>query len=175
MAKIESVFTDKAPKPLPQFSQAVKFNGMVYCSGNIGIDPQTSATVEGTVKDRTVSTCSAACLQYAHHELTTTSVQRQALKNLQAVLEQAGSSINNVVKVNVFITTMDHFAAMNEAYDEFFVSDPKPVGGPLLSSPTTTTHTQTDRRVQCRTCVAVKQLPFNTDVEIECTAYVEQS
>lgn len=54
MSKIEAVFTEKAPKPLPQFSQAVKFNGLVYCSGNIGIDPQTFKTVEGTVKDRTV-------------------------------------------------------------------------------------------------------------------------
>ncbi len=50
--KIEAVFTAKAPKPLPQFSQAVKFNGMVYCSGNIGLDPETGAQVEGTVTDR---------------------------------------------------------------------------------------------------------------------------
>jgi 2-iminobutanoate/2-iminopropanoate deaminase len=53
--KIEAVFTTKAPKPLPQFSQAVKYNGMVYCSGNIGIDPETSKLVEGTITDRTVS------------------------------------------------------------------------------------------------------------------------
>ncbi|ROW07263.1 hypothetical protein VMCG_03893 [Cytospora schulzeri] len=128
MSKAEAVLTENAPKPLPQFSQAVKYNGMVYCSGNIGIDPKTSKAVEGTVKDRT----------------------RQALKNIQAVLEEAGSSLSNVVKVNVFITTMDNFATMNEAYDEFFTSSPKP----------------------CRTCVAVKQLPFDTDVEIECTAYL---
>ncbi|KAF3763667.1 putative brt1 protein [Cryphonectria parasitica EP155] len=126
MGKIESVHTNAAPQPLPQFSQAVKYNGMVYCSGNIGLDPATKQIVEGTVKDRA----------------------RQALKNLQSVLEEAGSGLRNVVKVNVFITTMDDFATMNEAYDEFFTSDPKP----------------------CRTCVAVKQLPFNTDVEIECTA-----
>lgn len=54
MSKIQSVFTEKAPKPLPQFSQAVKFNGMVYCSGNIGIDPKTAQLVDGTVKDRAV-------------------------------------------------------------------------------------------------------------------------
>lgn len=54
MSKIESVLTDKAPKPLPQFSQAIKYNGLVYCSGNIGLDPKTSIAVEGTVKDRTV-------------------------------------------------------------------------------------------------------------------------
>lgn len=56
-----------------------------------------------------------------------TGMQRQALKNLQAVLEEAGSSLQNVLKVNVFITTMDDFAAMNEAYDEFFTGDTKPV------------------------------------------------
>ncbi len=54
MAKFEAVYTDKAPKPLPQFSQAVKHNGMVYCSGNIAIDPDTGLKVEGTVKDRAV-------------------------------------------------------------------------------------------------------------------------
>jgi enamine deaminase RidA (YjgF/YER057c/UK114 family) len=55
MSKAEAVLTEKAPKPLPQFSQAIKYNGMVYCSGNIGVDPTTSKFVEGTVKDRTVS------------------------------------------------------------------------------------------------------------------------
>lgn len=50
----ELVFTDKAPKPLPQFSQAVKYNGMVYCSGNIGIEPKTWTLVQGTITDRTV-------------------------------------------------------------------------------------------------------------------------
>lgn len=54
-------------------------------------------------------------------------LQRQALSNLKAVLEAAGSDLKNVLKVNVFITTMDDFATMNEAYDEFFTFDPKPV------------------------------------------------
>lgn len=53
--------------------------------------------------------------------------QRQTLTNLQAVLEAAGSDLAHVLKVNVFITTMDDFAPMNEAYDEFFTQDPKPV------------------------------------------------
>lgn len=76
--------------------------------------------------------------------------------------------MRNVVKVNVFITTMDDFAAMNEAYDEFFVGDQKPVSLPKNIE----TGSCAKRSPQCRTCVAVKQLPFNTDVEIECTAYV---
>ncbi|KAL2151339.1 hypothetical protein VTH82DRAFT_6437 [Thermothelomyces myriococcoides] len=127
MAPQVAVLTDKAPKPIPQLSQAVKYNGMVYCSGSLGVDPETSKFVEGSVKERT----------------------RQALKNLSAVLEAAGSSLKNVVKMNVFLTDMSNFAAMNQVYDEFFVWEPKP----------------------CRTCVAVHQLPFNSDVEIECTAF----
>ncbi|ORY58877.1 Endoribonuclease L-PSP/chorismate mutase-like protein [Pseudomassariella vexata] len=128
MAPISAVWTSKSPKPLPQFSQAVKFNGMVYCSGNIGLDPATSKLVDGGVKEQT----------------------RQALKNLSAVLAEAGSGISNVIKVNVFLTTMDNFAAMNEAYDEFFNTETKP----------------------CRTCVAVYQLPFGALVEIECTGFL---
>ncbi|KAJ4292990.1 hypothetical protein N0V88_005654 [Collariella sp. IMI 366227] len=127
MAPHTAVLTGNAPKPIPQLSQAVKYNGMVYCSGSLGVDPKTRQFVEGSVKDRT----------------------RQALKNLTAVLAAAGSSIENVVKVNVFLTDMSNFAAMNEVYDEFFVSEPRP----------------------CRTCVAVHQLPMNSDVEIELTAF----
>lgn len=52
---MEAVLTGSAPKPLPQFSQAIKYNDLVYCSGSIGMDPKTSRIVEGTVKDRTVS------------------------------------------------------------------------------------------------------------------------
>lgn len=54
MAPPTAVLTAKAPKPIPQLSQAVKYNGMVYCSGSLGVDPETSKFVEGTVKDRTV-------------------------------------------------------------------------------------------------------------------------
>lgn len=63
MSKIESVLTDKAPKPLPQFSQAIKYNGLVFCSGNIGLDPATSVAIEGTVKDRTVCQLGIVCDQ----------------------------------------------------------------------------------------------------------------
>lgn len=69
--------------------------------------------------------------------------------NLQAVLEAAGTSIDNVVKVNIFLTKMENFAAINKVYAEFFHKDPKPA----------------------RTCVAVHELPLGTDVEIECTAH----
>ncbi|KAH7403168.1 Endoribonuclease L-PSP/chorismate mutase-like protein [Cadophora sp. MPI-SDFR-AT-0126] len=128
MAAKTAVVTDKAPPPLPFFSQAIKCNGMVYCSGSIGMDPVEMKLVEGGVERRT----------------------EQALANLSAVLTAAGSSIDNVVKVNVFLTDMKDFSAMNEVYAKVFSKDPKPV----------------------RTCVAVHQLPLGTDVEIELTAHL---
>jgi reactive intermediate/imine deaminase len=76
--------------------------------------------------------------------------QAQALTNLSEVLKAAGSSIDNVVKVNIFLTNMENFAAMNKVYDGFFSKEPKPV----------------------RTCVAVFQLPLGTDVEIELSAHL---
>ncbi|EGD90797.2 hypothetical protein H112_01376 [Trichophyton rubrum D6] len=123
-----AVLTTKAPAPLPVLSQAIVHNGMIYCSGSIGMDPRTNKLVSGGVAERT----------------------HQALRNLSAVLEAGGSSLKNVVKTNVFISTMDDFAEMNKVYQSYFKDEPKP----------------------CRTCVAVKQLPLDTDVEIECIAYL---
>ncbi|KID92780.1 Endoribonuclease L-PSP [Metarhizium guizhouense ARSEF 977] len=126
MASKVAVSTDKAPKPLPGiYSQAIKANGMVFVSGAIALDAETGKLIDGDVQAHT----------------------HQCIKNLSAVLEAAGSSIEKVVKVNVFLANMDDFAKMNEVYTTYW-GDVKP----------------------CRTCVAVKTLPFNTDVEIECTA-----
>lgn len=131
MSPIEAVFTKNAPPPMPFFSQAIKCQGMVYCSGSIGMNPESNKLVEGSIGDRAA----------------------QALKNLSAVLDAAGSSIDNVVKVNVFLTNMADFAAMNKVYDSVFHKEPKP----------------------CRTCVAVHQLPLGTDVEIELTAHMNRT
>ncbi|RSM03718.1 hypothetical protein CDV31_010337 [Fusarium ambrosium] len=129
--KIEAVSTEEAPSPFPQFSQAIKYNGLVFCSGNIGLIPGTDLKlVEGTVKDRA----------------------RQTLRNIDAILKAAGSSLHNVIKVNIYITDMQNFGLINEAYDEFFKWSPKPA----------------------RTCVAVHQLPLGTDVEMECTAFLNE-
>ncbi|KKY27828.1 putative l-psp endoribonuclease family protein [Diplodia seriata] len=101
----DAVYTSGAPKPPPFLSQAIKDGGRVYCSGQVGMNPQTGKMVEGTVQDRT----------------------RQVLQNLAAVLEAAGSDLSSVIKVNIFLTDMGDFAAMNDVYDAFF-SEPKPVG-----------------------------------------------
>ncbi|KAK5994848.1 RutC family protein [Cladobotryum mycophilum] len=114
---------------LPQYSQAVKYNGVVYCSGDIGAVPGTEWEIaKGSTKDRA----------------------RQALQNLSTVLEAAGSQLENVFKITIYITTMENFALVNEAYDEFFTWERKPA----------------------RCCVAVFELPLGTDVEIECSAYL---
>ncbi|KAK0509164.1 hypothetical protein JMJ35_008535 [Cladonia borealis] len=130
------VHTDKAPPPLPVYSQAIICQGMVYCSGQIAMDPETKTIVEGGISDRTAS--------HSIYEAT-----MQCIRNLSAVLEEAGSSLHNVVRVGVFLTDMSNFAAMNKVYETMF-KDPKP----------------------CRTCVAVKELPMRTDVEIECIAHL---
>ncbi|GAM43675.1 L-PSP endoribonuclease family protein [Talaromyces pinophilus] len=126
MATKTPVLTEKAPKPLPGiYSQAIIANGVVYCSGAVAMDAETGKLVDGDVKAHT----------------------HQCIKNLTHVLEAAGSSIDKVVKVNVFLDNMDNFADMNSVYTQYW-GDVKP----------------------CRTCVAVKTLPLNTDVEIECIA-----
>ncbi|KAJ3481187.1 hypothetical protein NLG97_g7887 [Lecanicillium saksenae] len=122
----EAVLTDKAPKPLPGiYSQAIKANGMVFVSGAVPMDPETMQLIPGDIQAHT----------------------HQCIKNLKAILEAAGTTLEKVVKVNVFLASMDDFAKMNEIYMTYW-GDVKP----------------------CRTCVAVKTLPLNTDVEIECTA-----
>ncbi|KAL4812662.1 Endoribonuclease L-PSP/chorismate mutase-like protein [Aspergillus spinulosporus] len=126
MSKIP-IRTNNAPAPAPFLSQATVVGNIVFCSGQLGIDPKTGKMVEGTVKDRT----------------------RQIIKNLSAVLEASGSSLADVAKVNVFLADMKDFKDMNEVYMEGF-PEPRPA----------------------RTCVCVKTLPMNSDVEIECSAVV---
>ncbi|KAH7153595.1 Endoribonuclease L-PSP/chorismate mutase-like protein [Dactylonectria macrodidyma] len=123
-----SVLSKDAPAPSPLMSQAVTYNGIVYCSGSLGIDPSTGKFAEGTVTDRTA----------------------QALKNLEAVLKAAGSSLENVLKVNIFLSSIDYYGGVNDAYAKFFTQEVKP----------------------CRTCVIVAELPLGAEVEIEATAYL---
>ncbi|KAH6989857.1 Endoribonuclease L-PSP/chorismate mutase-like protein [Ilyonectria destructans] len=125
------VRTDGAPAPKPFLSQGVTLGTIVYVSGSLGVNPSTGKMVEGTITDRTI----------------------QALKNISNILKAAGTSMANLVKVNIFITDMKDFGAMNEGYL-------KEVHGGVMP---------------VRTCVAVKQLPFDSDVEIEATAYLPSS
>lgn len=99
----EIISTDKAPGAIGPYSQAIKTGGMVYCSGQIPIDPATGEFVSNDVVEQT----------------------EQVLKNLTAVLEAAGTGLGNVVKTTVFLADMGDFAAMNEVYGRYF-SENKP-------------------------------------------------
>lgn len=95
---MEIVSTDKAPGAIGPYSQAVKAGNMVFCSGQIPIDPSTGEFVPGGVVEQA----------------------EQVLKNLTAVLEAAGSGLDMVVKTTVFLADMGDFAAMNEVYARYF-------------------------------------------------------
>jgi len=99
----ETISTDKAPGAIGPYSQAIKVGDLVFCSGQIPIDPVTGEFVSQDVAEQT----------------------KQVLKNLSAVLEAAGSSLGKVVKTTVFLADMGDFAAMNDVYAEFF-SENKP-------------------------------------------------
>ncbi len=122
------VQTDKAPSAIGPYSQAVIANGMVYTSGQIALTPE-GVMLEDDVVIQT----------------------KQVLKNLQAVLEEAGSSMSKVVKTTIFIASMDDFAVINEIYEDAFGSH-KP----------------------SRATVAVKTLPKNALVEIDAVALVNK-
>ena len=90
--------TEHAPAAIGPYSQAIKAGGIVFASGQIPIDPKTGEFVQGGIGEQT----------------------ERVLKNLAAVLEAAGSSLNQVVKTTVFLADMKDFAAMNEVYGRFF-------------------------------------------------------
>lgn len=116
-----AVLSKNAPAPSQLMSQAVIYNGTVYCSGSLGIDPTTGKVVEGGPYERTVRA------QTIKKDRNLTQSQVQAIWNLGAVLEAAGSDLSKVIKVNIFLSSMDYYADVNQAYGESFTSDPKPV------------------------------------------------
>jgi 2-iminobutanoate/2-iminopropanoate deaminase len=120
-----AVSTEKAPKAIGPYSQGIRAGEFVFCAGQAGLDPATGKLVEGGIEAET----------------------RRVLQNLSAVLEQAGTSLKNVVKTTVFLTDMDEFKAMNAIYAEFFPGVPP-----------------------ARSTVQVSRLPAGARVEIEAIA-----
>ena len=121
----EIIATNKAPSAIGPYSQGIKANGFVFTSGQIPLDPATGAFPEG-IKAQT----------------------RQSLLNVKEILEQAGTSIDKVIKTTVFLSDMNNFAAMNEVYAEIFGSSNHP----------------------SRSAVQVARLPKDALVEIEVIA-----
>ncbi|OHW62518.1 2-iminobutanoate/2-iminopropanoate deaminase [Andreesenia angusta] len=122
---LQAVATKKAPGAIGPYSQAIKISNMIYTSGQLGMDPETGEILSGDIKVET----------------------KRALDNLVAILEEAGTSLDKVVKTTVFVKDMNDFAMVNEVYGEYF-SDHKPA----------------------RSCVEVARLPKDGNVEIEAIA-----
>jgi len=125
---LEKVSTKKAPAAVGPYSQAMKAGDFVYVSGQLPMNPETGEMVTGSIKDQT----------------------RQSLENAKAILKEAGTSLENVVKTTVFLQNMNDFADMNGVYAEFF-TDHKPA----------------------RAAVEVAKLPLGADVEIQMVAYLK--
>lgn len=119
------ISTSKAPAAIGPYSQAIQVGNLVFASGQIPIDPATGSFVAGGVKEQA----------------------RQSLTNVKAILEEAGLTLDNVVKTTVFLADMNDFADVNAVYAEFF-AEPYPA----------------------RSAVAVKTLPKGALVEIEVIA-----
>lgn len=99
----EVVSTEMAPKAIGPYEQGIKFNGFLFTSGQIALDPATGKLIEGDVSAQT----------------------RRVLENLKAVLEAGGSSLDHVIKATVYLTDLNTFAQMNEVYAEY-LGDIKP-------------------------------------------------
>jgi len=124
---IEAVITSAAPAPVGPYNQAVKAGGVLYCSGQIALDPASGAMVgDGDVEAET----------------------RQVLANLQAVLQEAGCTPQQVVRTTVFLADLADFAKVNALYAEVFGAGVSPA----------------------RACVEVAALPKGARVEIDCIA-----
>lgn len=96
------IHTDSAPKAIGPYSQAVRVGELLFCSGQIPLDPATMNIIEGDIETQT----------------------RRVLQNLSAVVEAAGTSLSRVVKTTVFMQDLSEFARMNTVYAEFFTSTP---------------------------------------------------
>lgn len=124
------VYTEKAPKPIGPYSQAIIFGDFIFTSGQIPLDPKTNQIVQGDIKEQT----------------------RQVLENLKAVLEEAGATFDDVVKVTIYMKDLGEFAQMNEVYSQYFKNSPP-----------------------ARTTVEVSRLPRDVKIEIDLIAVKKQA
>ncbi len=123
---MKEIQTKSAPEAIGPYSQAIAVDGFVFCSGQIPLVPESGTVVEGGIEEQT----------------------RQGLKNLQAVLREAGMGLENVVKTEVYLSDMENFSAMNAVYAENFSAKPYPA----------------------RATIEVARLPKDVLVEIACVA-----
>lgn len=98
----EFIYTDKAPAPIGPYSQACMVGNMLYCSGQIAINPQTGEFVNGSIEEQTRLCC----------------------ENIREILAKAGLTYENVVKTTCFLANMSDFVSFNKVYGEYFISSP---------------------------------------------------
>ena len=122
------IHSQKAPAAIGPYSQAVAAGDFLFVSGQIPLNPASATIVSGGIREQT----------------------SQALKNIQAILEESGTGLDNVVKVEVFLKNMNDFASMNEVYATFFSRDSAPA----------------------RVAVEVSRLPRDVLIEVSCIAYL---
>ena len=121
------ISTASAPEAIGPYSQAISANGFVFCSGQVPFEPSTMELISGSITEET----------------------KRCVQNLEAVLKEAGSDLSKVVKTTIYVTNMDDFAEVNEAYATFFSSEPP-----------------------ARATVGVAALPKGARVEIDCIATI---
>lgn len=104
MSERDVIVTEGAPKPFggAPYNQAIRAVGLVFCAGQVGVEPASGTLVDGGVEAQA----------------------RRAMENLSAVLEAAGSSVGRIVKTTIFVTDLGDFAAVNGVYGSFFAADP---------------------------------------------------
>lgn len=124
---MKSLSTKNAPAAIGPYSQGISANGFVFVSGQLPVDPATGAFAEGDISARTV----------------------QSMKNVRAILKEAGSSLDKIVKTTVYVTNLGDFEEVNKAYGTFF-----------------------DGEAPARACVQVSGLPKGADIEIEVIAVI---
>lgn len=122
---MEIIFAPKAPDAVEPYCHAIKHGDLLFTSGQIALDPATNKLIRGDVQDET----------------------RQVLKNLEAILNAAGTDKGKVIKVTVFISDMDDFAKINQVYSDFF-----------------------NPHTPARACIQVAKLPLDVKVEMEMVA-----
>ena len=125
--KKQIIITDKAPKAIGPYSQAVKTNNLIFISGQIPINPEDGKIIKCGIKEQT----------------------KQVIKNIEAILIEAGLSLDNVIKTTCLLSDMNNFSAMNEVYATFF-----------------------DNQPPARAAYEVSSLPLNASIEIEAIAVV---
>jgi 2-iminobutanoate/2-iminopropanoate deaminase len=121
------ISTDKAPQAIGPYSQAVKFDNLLYISGQIPLEPISGQVLKADIKEQT----------------------KQILNNLNAVLIEGGSSLDNVLRTTIFLTNLDDYSEVNEVYAEFF-----------------------EKSMPARSTVQVSRLPMDVQIEIDAIAYV---